>query len=81
VEQSLPYMKKNGRLVYMTCSLLPQVSEIMKYKIKSVKENTHQIVKICKDYDLELEGGREFQTYPQSNSMDCFYAAVLKYKN
>ena len=29
---------------------------------------------------MEIEGGQQFQTFPESNQMDAFYSATLKFK-
>ncbi|KRX04227.1 hypothetical protein PPERSA_11351 [Pseudocohnilembus persalinus] len=68
LEESLKYVKKDGgKLVYITCSLLPQ-------------ENLFQVQKFCEDKGLEIEDGKHFQTLPvDKNGMDSLFAATLQY--
>lgn len=64
VKEVLPMLRKGGRIVYTTCSLLPQ-------------ENILQVANICKKYGLELENSSHFQTLPKSWGMDGFFSATL----
>lgn len=64
-EKALSYMKPQGRIVYGTCSLLPQ-------------ENEQQLNHFIKTYQLKIEG-QIFQSFPTSGGMDGFFGVVLKY--
>lgn len=64
-EKALSYLKPEGRIVYATCSLLPQENEI-------------QLNHLRKTYQLEIEGSI-FQSLPSNNGMDGFFGVVLKY--
>ena len=64
VKEVIPWLRKGGRIVYTTWSILPQ-------------ENLMQVANIWEKYGLELENGKHFQVLPQSNSMDGFFSATL----
>lgn len=64
VEKAFSYLKPGGRLVYATCSLLPE-------------ENEEQIAHLLKTYPLTLEKDPLF-LWPEEGGMDGFFAAVLK---
>lgn len=65
VKEVIPCLRKGGRIVYTTCSILPQ-------------ENLMQVTNMCeKKYGLELENGTHFHTIPESNGMDGFFSATL----
>jgi 16S rRNA C967 or C1407 C5-methylase (RsmB/RsmF family) len=63
VAQALEHLKPGGRLVYATCSLLPE-------------ENSNQVAYILKNHPLELE--KELVLLPEEAGMDGFFAAVFK---
>lgn len=65
-EKALSYLKPDGRIVYATCSILPE-------------ENEKQIDHFMRVYDLELEEA-PFQSIPTYGSMDGFFGAVLRRK-
>lgn len=62
-EQALEYLHPKGKIVYATCSLFPQ-------------ENQHQIQYFQEKFGLKL-AGEVFQSFPEKNGMDGFFAAVL----
>lgn len=62
--ESLDLVKPNGRIVYITCSLLQE-------------ENLNQIYKFCKKYGLKIENNSVFQTLPKSKKMDSFFSVTL----
>lgn len=64
-EKALSFMKPEGRIVYGTCSMLPQ-------------ENEQQVAHFIKTYQLKLEGAL-FQTFPSMGGMDGFFGVVLKF--
>ena len=64
-EKALSYMKPEGRIVYGTCSLLPQ-------------ENEMQLQHFLKTYNLKVEGSI-FQSFPSVGGMDGFFGVVLKF--
>ncbi len=64
-EKALSFMKPEGRIVYGTCSLLPQ-------------ENEQQLQHFIQTYHLQLEG-EIFQSFPSENGMDGFFGVVLKF--
>lgn len=64
-EKALSFMKPEGRIVYGTCSLLPQ-------------ENEQQIDHFIKTYRLKIEG-QIFQSFPSPGGMDGFFGVVLKF--
>jgi 16S rRNA (cytosine967-C5)-methyltransferase len=63
VGAALPYLKPGGRLVYATCSLLPE-------------ENQEQLTYFSSSYGLQPIG-LPFQCQPEPGGMDGFFAAVL----
>ncbi|AFZ79073.1 hypothetical protein BEWA_019180 [Theileria equi strain WA] len=66
VENALKYLKRNGKLVYITCSI---------FKC----ENSNQIDYFCKKHDLELVEPPTFQL-PQSRGMNGYFIATLRMK-
>lgn len=58
------YLKPRGRLVYATCSLLPE-------------ENLNQVHYLLKNFPLTLEKD-PLSLFPQPGGMDGFFCAVLK---
>ncbi|MBB64890.1 MAG: SAM-dependent methyltransferase [Waddliaceae bacterium] len=63
-EQALSYVKPGGHIVYSTCSILPQ-------------ENQEQVEHFLKTYNLEMLSP-SFQSFPEPNEGDGFFAAVFK---
>ncbi|CAI2371994.1 unnamed protein product [Moneuplotes crassus] len=64
VKEVVPCLRKGGKLVYTTCSILPQ-------------ENLMQVMNLCDKFNLEIENGKHFQVLPKSNGMDGFFSATL----
>jgi 16S rRNA (cytosine967-C5)-methyltransferase len=64
VKEALSYLKPGGRLVYATCSILPE-------------ENINQVDFFLKNFPLTLEK-EPLSLLPQEGGMDGFFAAVLK---
>ncbi len=62
-EKALSFLKPGGKIVYATCSILPQ-------------ENEMQIEHFMKTYSLKLEG-EPLKILPKTGLMDGFYSAVL----
>jgi 16S rRNA C967 or C1407 C5-methylase (RsmB/RsmF family) len=60
---ALEHVKPGGRLVYATCSLLPE-------------ENQAQVAHFLQTYPLQLE--EELTLLPEEGGMDGFFAAVFK---
>jgi len=67
VAEALVHLKPGGRLVYATCSILPD-------------ENQNQIDYFIKTHSLVLEK-EPLALLPQDGGMDGFFAAVLKKQN
>lgn len=63
-EKALSFLNPGGRIVYATCSLLPQ-------------ENQQQLEHFIKTYHLAVEG-EIFQSFPAMGGMDGFFGVVLK---
>lgn len=63
VAAALEHVKPGGRLVYATCSLLPE-------------ENQSQVAYFLQTHSLQLE--RELALFPEEGGTDGFFAAVLK---
>lgn len=64
VKDALEHVKPEGRLVYATCSILPE-------------ENEKQVEYFLKNHPLELESP-PVSLLPQEGGMDGFFAAVFK---
>lgn len=62
--ESLNLVKANGKIVYVTCSLLQE-------------ENISQIFKFCKKYGMKIENDVIFQTVPKQKKMDGFFSVTL----
>lgn len=62
-QEVLKYLHPNGKIVYSTCSILPE-------------ENEKQIEEFMKEYDLKL-AAPFFQSFPKAQEMDGFFCAVL----
>ena len=65
-QEALGFMRPDGRIVYATCSLLPE-------------ENEAQIEYFIRTHKLEVEG-ECFKRLPTKGGMDGFFAAVLKHQ-
>ncbi len=63
VTEALTYLKPGGRLVYITCSLLPEENE---------KQTAHFLAR----FPLALE--KTLSLLPKENGMDGFYCAVYR---
>ena len=61
--KALKLLSPNGKIVYATCSILPE-------------ENERQIERFMKEYHLKLDAPY-FQTFPQDGEMDGFFCATL----
>ncbi len=61
-DEALNYLKKNGKIVYITCSIFPD-------------ENENQINFFIKKYNLKIEN--HFFSFPENKSHDGFFACVL----
>jgi 16S rRNA (cytosine(967)-C(5))-methyltransferase len=64
IAETIPFLKPGGRLVYATCSLLPE-------------ENQEQADFFLANHPLTLEKG-PFHFLPQSGGMDGFFASVFR---
>ncbi len=63
-EKGLSFLKKDGQVIYMTCSIFS-------------KENEDQINYFIKKYNLKIEKG-PIRLHMQENKMDSFFACILK---
>ena len=66
-DQAIHYLKPGGRLVYATCSLLPE-------------ENSAQVDYFLSRLPLELEK-EPLSLFPESRGMDGFFSAVFRKKS
>jgi 16S rRNA (cytosine967-C5)-methyltransferase len=64
-EESLDLIKPNGKIVYVTCSILKE-------------ENINQIMKFCRKFGVKIDNDTIFQTEPKSKRMDGFFSVTLK---
>jgi 16S rRNA (cytosine967-C5)-methyltransferase len=65
LEESLDLLKPNGKIVYVTCSLLKE-------------ENINQIMRFCRKFGVKIDNDIIFQTEPKSGMMDGFFSVTLK---
>jgi 16S rRNA C967 or C1407 C5-methylase (RsmB/RsmF family) len=65
LNEALELVKPNGRIVYITCSLIQD-------------ENLNQVMRFCKKFGLKIENETIFQTVPKSKQMDGFFSVTLK---
>lgn len=63
-QQALSYLHPNGKIVYATCSVLPE-------------ENEEQLLYFQKQFSLDLVG-EPFRSLPSEGSMDGFFGCVFK---
>ncbi|CAG9472376.1 sun-family protein, putative [Plasmodium vivax] len=63
-QRALLYLKKNGKIAYITCSILDA-------------ENVHQAKYFCEKHNLFLSEP-PFHSLPQSKSMDGFFLAIFE---
>ncbi len=66
ISEAISYVRPGGKLVYATCSVLPQ-------------ENEDQVTFIQNQFPMELLSA-PFQSFPKKGSMDGFFAAVFEKK-
>src|SRR5690606_4759030 len=60
-EESLDLLKPNGKIVYVTCSILKD-------------ENINQVMKFCRKFGVKIDNDFIFQTEPKSKRMDGFFS-------
>jgi 16S rRNA (cytosine967-C5)-methyltransferase len=72
-------VKKGGRLIYCTCSLLPEENENIVDDF--LKHNADfSLCQLSASINRQLVDSRGFfHTYPHKHNMDGFFAAILKY--
>ena len=63
--KSLKFLKKRGKVLYITCSLLKQ-------------ENEEQVKKFMNNFGLEVVKGEVMKVLPQKDGSDGFYAVVMQ---
>lgn len=63
-EEAIPYLAPKGKIVYATCSVLPE-------------ENEMQVAYFCEKYNLRV-GKPFFKSLPKPNEKDGFFAALLE---
>lgn len=66
-KKALEFLSPRGKIVYATCSLLPE-------------ENEEQADYFLKTYPL-LQEGALFQTFPETDGPDGFFGVVMKFRN
>lgn len=64
IEQSLVFLKKSGKLLYITCSLLPH-------------ENIEQMRYAMEKFGLQQSSDSHLQIMPEKGGMDSFFAFTL----
>lgn len=63
-EEGLKFVKPDGKIVYATCSILPE-------------ENEEQIAYFQEAFQLDV-AGKVFRSLPSEGGMDGFFAITLK---
>lgn len=63
VKEALPFLKPGGKLIFATCSILPD-------------ENEEQMNYFLQNHPLILE--KKLMLFPEEGGMDGFFAAVFK---
>ncbi|NGX63337.1 MAG: Ribosomal RNA small subunit methyltransferase B [Candidatus Anoxychlamydiales bacterium] len=61
-DDAISYLKKDGKIIYITCSIFPD-------------ENEKQIKYFLDKYNLKIE--KKFFSFPEKNSMDGFFGCIL----
>lgn len=72
-------LKPGGRLVYATCSILPEENEAIVERFLAAHPmfRIEDADGILRSHDIALETGRYFRVFPHTHGMDGFFAAVL----
>ena len=72
-------MKPGGRLVYATCSILPEENEAIVERFLAAHPmfRVEDASGILRSHDIGLDTGRYFRVFPHTHGMDGFFAAVL----
>lgn len=73
-------VKKGGRLVYATCSILPEENEKVVADFLAAHPEFHRVSaqEILAQQGIVLECGEDFRLSPHKHGTDGFYAAVLE---
>jgi 16S rRNA (cytosine967-C5)-methyltransferase len=73
-------IKPGGRLVYATCSLLPEENEAIVDGFLGSDPRFHlaDSAEILRRQGIALDTGEYFRVFPHSHGMDGFFAAVLE---
>jgi 16S rRNA (cytosine967-C5)-methyltransferase len=73
-------VKKGGRLVYATCSILPEENEKVVADFLAAHAEFHKVSaqEILAQQGIVLECGEDFRLSPHKHGTDGFYAAVLE---
>lgn len=74
LEKALPYLKKNGKLYYATCSVEDQENEAVVEKFLLAHPELESVS--CGE-----EGERFFKLWPPESGTDGFFLAVMQKKN
>jgi len=64
--EAIRYLKKDGKIVYMTCSILDA-------------ENIDQVKYFINEHKLKLLDGKHFECMPTENGHDGFFSATMHY--
>lgn len=71
------YLKPNGLMLYMTCSILPAEND---QQVRRFVESTNDAIVVDVDHPTALIQRHGVQTLPGVHSMDGFYYSLLKKK-
>jgi 16S rRNA (cytosine967-C5)-methyltransferase len=79
LESASRLVKPGGRLVYATCSILPEENEqlVAQFQVRHPEFELQDCSAILQRQKIALSTGMFFQVLPYSHGMDGFFAAVL----
>jgi 16S rRNA (cytosine967-C5)-methyltransferase len=82
LESAARLVKPGGRLVYATCSILPDENEqvIAAFQARHPQFDLQDCSAILAQHKIMLSTGTTFRVLPHSHGMDGFFAAVMEHR-